>query len=428
AYGTRVIVLTGTGNNGGDGWVAARHLRRRGVDVTVRSLGYPKGDTSPRRLAAIAAIHDGVPVSPVGDPEPADLVIDALFGSGFHGTLPDVVVPWTEHPAPVLAVDLASGLDGTTGAAEGAVFRATRTVTFGALKTGHLIGVGPDVSGEVEVVDIGLGGESPEWLLCEDADSEVPARPRTAHKWSAGAVGVVGASPGIAGAAVLAARSALNFGAGAVRLIVPGGVAATVAAMDPGLLTTAVRTGDRFAAADVAAVIAAAERCDVLAIGPGLGETTGFVSGLLAAWSGPVVLDADAIAAVTVDQLAGRKAPTVITPHAGEFARLTGETASPAAAAALAERTGCVVLLKGSPTFVMGAERWVVTAGTQALATIGTGDVLTGMVAALQARGMPAAAAARAAAHRHGRAGRNLESTTTVTATALVDEIGRWAW
>ncbi len=249
-------ILVGTGNNGGDGWVAARHLRRRGVDVTVRSLGYPKGDTSPRRLAAIAAIHDGVPVSPVGDPEPADLVIDALFGSGFHGTLPDVVVPWTEHPAPVLAVDLASGLDGTTGEAEGAVFRATRTVTFGALKTGHLIGVGPDVSGEVEVVDIGLGGESPEWLLCEDADAELPERPRTAHKWSAGAVGVVGASPGIAGAAVLAARSALNFGAGAVRLIVPGGVAATVAAMDPGLLTTAVGTGDRFAAADVAAVIA----------------------------------------------------------------------------------------------------------------------------------------------------------------------------
>jgi NAD(P)H-hydrate repair Nnr-like enzyme with NAD(P)H-hydrate dehydratase domain len=118
----------------------------------------------------------------------------------------------------------------------------------------------------------------------------------------------------------------------------------------------------------------------------------------------------------------------VLTPHAGEFARLTGEPASPSAAASLAERTGAIVLLKGSPTFVMGTERWVVTSGTQALATIGTGDVLTGMVAALLARGMPTGAAARAAAHRHGRAGCSLESTTTVTATALVDEIGRWAW
>jgi hydroxyethylthiazole kinase-like uncharacterized protein yjeF len=428
AYGTRVIVLAGTGNNGGDGWVAARHLRRRGVDVVVRSLGYPRGDRSPRRLGSVAAIHEGVTVLPLGAPEPADLIIDALFGSGFHGTLPAAVVPWTEHPAPVLAVDLPSGLDGTTGIAEGAVFRATRTVTFHALKTGHLIGVGPDVSGEIEVADIGLSGEHAEWWLCEDADVAVPVRPRTAHKWSAGGVAVVGASPGIAGATVLTARAALRFGAGAVRLIVPGAVATTVAAMDPGLLTTGVGDGERFGAADVAKVIAAAERYDVLAIGPGMGETTGFVPALIAAWPGPVVLDADALGAVTPEQVANRSAPTVLTPHAGEFARLTGEEAAPAAAATLAEHTGAVVVLKGAPTFVMGTERWVVNSGSAALATIGTGDVLTGMVAALLARGMPAEVAARAAAHRHGRAGRSLETTTTVTASGLVDEIGRWAW
>ena len=428
-YGSRVIVLAGTGNNGGDGWVAARHLKRRGVDVTVRSLGYPKGDTSPRRLAAIAAIREGVSVADLGGPEPADLIIDALFGSGFHGTLPDRVVAWTEHPAPVLAVDLPSGLDGTGGTVAGAVFRATRTITFHALKTGHLAGVGPDVSGAVEVADIGLTGERPEWLLCEDADAWVPPRARTAHKWSAGSVAVIGGSPGIGGAAVLAARSALEFGVGSVRAIVPGGLAGSVAAMDPGVTTAGIGGGSTFGVGDIAAVLDAVARFDVLALGPGLGSEAGdLVKAVLSAWEGPVVLDADGIAAITPDDLARRSAPTVVTPHAGEFARLTGEPASPAAAAALATATGAVIVLKGSPTFVMGAERWVVVSGSEVLATIGTGDVLTGMIAALIARGMPIEAAGRAAAHHHGLAGRALGRLTTVTASGLVHEIGRWAW
>ncbi|MEK7252673.1 MAG: NAD(P)H-hydrate dehydratase [Actinomycetota bacterium] len=427
-YGSRVLVLTGTGNNGGDGWVAARHLRRRGVDVVVRSLGYPKGSDSPRRIAMSAAIHEGVTASDLGGLEPADLVIDALFGSGLHGTLPDRVVPWTDHPSPVLSVDLPSGLNGTDGSVSGAVFRASRTVTFHALKTGHLVGVGPDVSGEVEVADIGLSGEQPEWLLCEDDDAWMPTRARTAHKWSAGAVAVVGGSPGIAGAAVLAGRAALEFGAGVVRVVVPGGIAAEAAAMDPGLTTSGVGTGSRFTAKSVDQALAALARFDVLALGPGLGEGgKGFVSALLAAWDRPLVLDADGIKSVTTTDLKRRTAPTVITPHAGEFTRLTGEPASPAAAASLAAATGAVVILKGSPTFVMGAERWVVVSGTEALATIGTGDVLTGMVAALIARGMPPEAAARSAAHRHGRAGRALNALTTVTATGLLGGIGRLA-
>ncbi len=427
-YGTRVVVLAGTGNNGGDAWVAARHLRRRGADVVVRSLGYPRGDTSPRRLAAVAAIHEGVPAADLGGFEPADLIIDGLFGCGFHDRLPDRVVPWTEHPAPVLAVDLPSGLDGTDGTAAGAVFRAARTVTFHALKTGHLIGVGPDVSGAVEVADIGLSGERPEWMLCEDQDAQVSPRDRTAHKWSAGAVAVVGGSPGMTGAAVLTGRAAANFGAGAVRVIVPGGMGPSAAAMDPGLLTSGVGTADRFRPDDVAGVLAAAERCDVIALGPGLGATTGFVGALLKQWTRPVVLDADALGAVTRDELAARRGVTVLTPHGGEFARLAGEPGTPTAAGALAARTGTVVVLKGAPTFVMGEERWVVNSGSAALATIGTGDVLTGMIAALLARGMSGEAAGRAAAHRHGRAGRSLEAVTTVTAPGLAAEIGRWAW
>jgi hydroxyethylthiazole kinase-like uncharacterized protein yjeF len=424
-YGARVIVLAGPGNNGGDGYVAARLLRERGVDVAVRCLGYPKGDSGPNRRHAIAAARSGVPMEPLGETEACDLLVDALFGAGFSGALPDVVVPWTEHDRPVLAVDLPSGLDGTTGTAEGPAFGAARTVTFQALKTGHLIGRGPELSGEVEVVDIGLGNPRPEWMECEDADASVPPRPRDAHKWSAGSVAVVGGSPGILGAAVIAARASLEFGASAVRLLLPRDLQAQAAAMDPGLLTGV--SGDDGPDADT--VLTEADRFDVMALGPGLGTgAEDLVAAILQRWDRPLVLDADGVTTTTVDALAARAAPTILTPHGGEFERLTGNAATPAAAALLAEKTGTVVLLKGAPTFVMGADRWAVTSGGPELATIGAGDVLTGMVAALVARGMDPEAAARTAAHRHGRAGAALAPVTSVTATGLVAEIGRFAW
>jgi hydroxyethylthiazole kinase-like uncharacterized protein yjeF len=426
-YGSRVIVLAGPGNNGGDGYAAARFLRERGVDVAARSLGYPKGDSSPNRAQAIAAVQAGVIVEDLGDPEPCDLIIDALFGAGFHGSLPKKVVPWTSYGPPVLAVDLPSGLDGTDGSTDGPTFRAARTVTFHALKTGHLIGRGPELSGDVEVVDIGLSGERAEWLEFEDDDAAVPARSRDAHKWSAGSVAVVGGSPGILGAAMIAGRAALEFGAGAAKVFLPAALHAPAAAMDPGVLTAGLGKGD--AHDDAKAVIDACSGFDVMALGPGLGPgRESFVAEVLGGWDRPLVLDADGITAASVDELAGREAPTVLTPHAGEFEKLTGEPATPGAAAALANKTGSIVLLKGSPTFVMGREQWVVTSGGPELATIGTGDVLTGMLAALISRGMPPEAAARAAAHHHGRAGAALASFTTVTATGLLAEIGRFAW
>jgi ADP-dependent NAD(P)H-hydrate dehydratase / NAD(P)H-hydrate epimerase len=426
-YGSRVAVLCGTGNNGGDGYVAARHLWERGADVMVYGLGYPRGDRSARRSMAIAAARAGVPVRPLGAPQPADLIVDALFGVGFHGTLPGSVMPWLDHPAPVIAVDVPSGLDATTGRVGGAAFHAAATVTFHALKTGMLVGEGPVRCGRIEVADIGLAGERAEWLLCEDADAEVPPRHRTAHKWSAGSVAVVGGSPGIAGATMLAARSALAFGAGAVRALLPGALRGEAAAMDAGIMTDGVGVGDRHD--DAAAVLDAARRFDVLVLGPGLGPGTGrFVPDVVAGWEGPLIVDADALSAVGLDDLKSRPGPTVITPHAGEFARMTGEAAGPEPAARLAAETGVVVLLKGSPTFVMGSQRWVVTSGGPELATIGSGDVLAGMVAALVARGMDAEDAARAAAYRHGVAGRALSDRGTVMASILADEVRRFAW
>ncbi len=425
-YGSNVVVLAGRGNNGGDGYVAARYLARRGAQVTVRSVGFPKGDFSPARRAATAAVRSGVVVEPLGRPDRHwDLVIDAVFGTGFHGVLPEALHPWTELPVPVLAVDVPSGLDAATGEVAGPVFTAARTVTFHALKTGQLLGEGPDRCGRIDVVDIGLAGERPEFLVAEEVDAPRPVRPRTAHKWSAGSVLVVGGAPGTTGAAVLAADGALHAGAGAVGIACAEDLQPLYAAMRPGLLTVAAGEGSRFGG-DASGILAHVDRYDSLVVGPGLGpvpET--FVVELLRRWSGPVVLDADGINALSSPGvLLERDGPIVITPHAGEFERFAGRPASYRAALELVAATGAVVLLKGNPTFVLGRRRWAITSGGPELATIGTGDVLAGMIGAFAAAGSPIEEAARSAAYHHGVAGRRLATRRVVTAEELAREVG----
>ncbi|MEA2024456.1 MAG: NAD(P)H-hydrate dehydratase [Actinomycetota bacterium] len=426
-YGDRVIVLAGRGNNGGDGYVAAKHLARRGVQVSVRSFGYPRGDGGPARAAAVAARRAGVRVAELGEPESADLIIDAVFGVGFRGALPEVILPWTRLEVPVLAVDVPSGLDATTGTVENAAFYADVTVTFQAAKTGHLLGEGPERSGELFIFDIGLGEPRPELMLCEEIDAPKPVRTRHAHKWSVGSVAVVGGSPGITGAAMLAARSAIAAGAGAATVICPGALQPIYATMDAGVMSRGAGAGERFTPDDVEAVLTAAERYDVLALGPGLGPVDrAFVEGLLERWDGPVVLDADGLNALDGPAALTRDHDTIITPHAGEFNRLTALTATHGAATDLARESGAVVLLKGNPTFVAdGDATWVVASGGSELATIGTGDVLTGMAGAFVAGGLPATIAARSAAYHHGAAGARLAQTETVTATELASEIAR---
>ncbi len=195
-------------------------------------------------------------------------------------------------------------------------------------------------------------------------------------------------------------------------------------------MTRPVGSGPWFTPGDVADVAKHADRFDVVVLGPGLGTGRGeFTEGVLDAVDGAVVLDADGITGLgTPDILGSRASPTVITPHAGEFKALTGRQADHDAAAELAAALGVVVVLKGNPTFVVGDTRWAVVSGGPELATIGTGDVLAGMIAALLARGLGADAAARSAAHWHGRAGAALAATRSVTAEALAAEIGRFAW
>lgn len=425
-YGSRVAVLAGPGNNGGDAYVAAKYLARRGVSVVVHARGYPKGDYSAARSAACAAVHAGVRVVPFDDPAPSDLIIDGLFGAGFHGALPDDVLPWLVHTAPVLAIDVPSGVQAGDGKVAGEAFQADRTVTFHALKVGHLLGEGPDRSGPIEVRDIGLDGGTPELRLVGESDAPLPSRHRTAHKWSAGSVIVVGGSPGLTGAVMLAASSALQAGAGAVVAAVPGQWQPLLESMSAGVMTRGIGTDGRFDAADVSKILEHAARFDVLALGPGLGpEQEKFVSELISRWDGKLLIDADGLNAITDPSRLQRSGGTIVTPHTGEFRRLTGDEPSYGAASSLAAAHQITVLLKGSPTFVATAGApWVVTEGGPELATIGTGDVLTGTVAALWAQGLEPTEAAVSGAFWHGRAGRRLAERSVVTAEVLVEEIG----
>ena len=384
-YGRTVNVVVGTGNNGNDGRVAARLLGDRGVKVRV----YP-----------VAVCPDELPH--------ADLVIDAAFGTGFHGTwrAPDV------GGAPVLAVDIPSGVDGLTGAAGPHVLAADRTVSFVALKPGLLFSPGSELAGELEVVDVGLDpGEVHAHLLqAADVSAWLPPRSPVSHKWHA-AVRIIAGSRTMPGAAALAAAGAQRTGAGMVQWSTPGADHADrmpLEAVHRPLPATAwaseaLRSFDRFHA---------------VVLGPGLGrvdDTAANTREVAIHTPLPIVIDGDGLFALAWNAqgvaalLRQREAPTVLTPHDGEYQLLTGALPGPdriAAARKLAESTDTVVLLKGATTVVAdpAGEALVVGAGDQRLATAGTGDVLAGIIGALLAMRIDPFEAAAMGAWIHGTA------------------------
>jgi NAD(P)H-hydrate epimerase len=378
-YGRRVAVLAGPGNNGADGRAAARLLARAGVRcrvVDTREL--------PARL-------DGF-----------DLVVDAAYGTGFRGRFEPPEVGST----PVLAVDIPSGVDGTTGLVGGRALPAAATVTFAAVKPGLLVGAGPDHTGPIEVVDIGLDVSGARAHLLEPPDlARWPRRPRQAHKWRS-ACWVVGGSPGMTGAPRLAVAGAQAAGAGYLRLSVPGdstvtGPAEAVLVDLPALGWAGPLVDDH-------------RRVKAVVIGPGLGAGAGTgteVRRALAGLTTPVVVDGDGLRALgdRPEMLRDRPGPTVLTPHDGEYARLCGRAPGPdrlAAARDLARAAGSVVALKGPATVIAepGGAALVSCSGDQRLATAGTGDVLAGMVGALLAQGVEPWQAAGLAALAHGLA------------------------
>ena len=413
-YGKRVVVLAGPGNNGGDGYVAARYLARRGANVVVEALADPKTPEAIR--AAGLARSAGIRIVEMGPPGPADLVIDAVFGGGSRSDLPAVLEAWTETPAPVIAVDFPTGLDPNTGEAKGHVFSAVETVTFQYLKTGHVKGDGPDLCGVVSVVDLGIEGGEPSMWLAGEEDAPRPSRIRRSHKWSAGSVLVLGGSTGMVGAAVFAGRSALHFGAGAVVVASPN--PDLVARIAPELLTQSLT-----------AVEERLDRFDVVIAGPGLDETDHGEVLPLVSKAGRVLLDAGALTPEMVDAASAGDAQVVITPHGGEFKRIAGVGGGEYAVRALASKKGIAVLLKGNPTVVSDSSAPIlIRSGGPELATIGTGDVLSGMIGALWARGLDARTALVSGAYWHGVAGADLARHGTVTADRLSTHVGHYAW
>jgi len=398
-YGRRVVVVAGKGNNGADGRAAAARLSARGVSVLVLDA---------------ADGHGPLP--------PADLVVDAAYGTGFRGEYeaPDA------GGAPVLAADIPSGVSGLTGEAGPAAVRAVATVTFAALKPGLVFEPGRSLAGDVAVADIGLDVSRATVHLVDDAAAAaaLPRRRADAHKWRQ-AVLVVAGSPGMTGAASLAAEAAMRAGAGMVRLASPGGHAPDA----PREVVTVEVDEARWAEV----LLDDPGKVHAAAVGPGLGHsmaTRHQVRSFVAGASLPVVVDGDGLTALGTDAaavLSSRRAPTVLTPHDGELERLIGRPPSDdriGDVRSLASASGAVVLRKGPTTVVAAPDGRVrlVRAGDQRLATAGTGDVLTGIVAALLAAGLDALDAAAVGAHVHGLAGRTGPRSGTV-ASDVVDGI-----
>ncbi len=402
-YGRRVVVVCGKGNNGGDGHVAARALSSWGVRVDVFTLD---GGVD-RQLCERALLR-------------ADGAIDAMFGTGFRGAL-DGDAAWVARAfgavlGPCVAVDIPSGANGHTGAVESEAVHASHTVSFSALKPGLLFQPGATHAGEVEVADIGIDlGESAVFVPAPlDLALELPDRAPDAHKWLSGAM-VVGGAGGMTGAPSMVSHAAMRAGAGIVWCGVPGADAAARASgtevISKALPATADGALDEPAAAEV---LKAVDRFRVLVVGPGLGRddrTAAAVRRIVAEAPIPLVLDADGLNALAGDLglLRARTAPSVLTPHAGEYVHLAGEKVGAdrlAAARRLAEHAHAVVLLKGPGEVIAepAGRTAINTTGGPWLASAGTGDVLSGIIGGFLARGADPFWAAAGGAFIHGRA------------------------
>ncbi|MHB8894030.1 MAG: NAD(P)H-hydrate dehydratase [Candidatus Geothermincolia bacterium] len=441
--GRRVAIVCGKGNNGGDGLVAARRLAGS-FDSTV----YLIGAGAPEDLSSDSGSNFetlvGVPVliewmvdaadtaALSREAATCDLIVDCLFGTGFRGPAAGVhaaaIEAMNDSGRPVLSVDIPSGVEGDTGVVSGPAVIADRTVTFAAPKVGLVQFPGAGHVGVLDVVDIGI----PDRLLDtvptsriflttdEEADALLPERAPDAHKGTCGSVLVIGGSPGMTGAAAMCAQAALRCGAGLVTAAVPEGLNDIMETKLTEVMTLpAAQTGARtFSAAAADELISRSRSAGAVALGPGISrvpETQELVRRLVVEVEASLVLDADGLNAVVghTEILRGRRHPLVLTPHPGEMARLLGMDAAEVqsdrigAAAPAARDWEALVVLKGAATVVAcpDGEIHINPTGNAGMATAGTGDVLTGCVAAFMAQGLDGLEAAVAAAYFHGHAG-----------------------
>jgi len=435
----RVVVVCGTGNNGGDGFVIARHLLARRARVSVALAGTRDKLSHDAKTNANAWVGLGGPTESITDVDAlkktladADAIVDALFGTGLDRALETsataIVEAMNEHASRVFAVDIPSGLDAQTGAILGACVFAAHTATFAHPKLGLYTPNGAAHAGALHVVDIGVPaslvshvGHDAELLEPRDVARLVEPRAPDVHKYRAGHVGVLAGSLGKTGAALLVARGALRAGAGAVTVATWHDALPALRAASLEVMTASLDALEK-PLIEVAASFAAAKRAVVA--GPGFGtdeRAATAIRALLVGYEGTIVLDADALTlhAGRASELASSRAKLVLTPHAGEAARLLASTAEEierdrfTAARALAKKARAVVVLKGARTLVVSAEGRVVVcgAGNAALATAGSGDVLAGIIGA-NACSMQPFDAACVGVHLHAAAA-DLWSTRT---------------
>jgi hydroxyethylthiazole kinase-like uncharacterized protein yjeF len=444
--GRRVTIVCGKGNNGGDGFVVARHLAGRGAVVGVWLVGRAAEVRGDALVNLEAVRRAGLPLVEVGTPEAleglrrglrdADLVVDALLGTGVTGPVTGLVgaaiAALNEAGRPVCALDLPSGLSADHGRLQGPVVHARVTVTFGLPKLGLYLHPGAASAGQVELCDLGVPrawleeGVAAGMVEAADVAALLPARPADAHKGHYGHLLVVAGSVGKTGAAVLACRGALRAGTGLVTCVLPATQQPIVAAQVAEAMTEPVaETGSQsLSAKAVDRILELLARMDAVAIGPGVGlepETQEAVRQLVHAVERPMVVDADALTALAghLGRLRDARGPRLLTPHPGEAGRLlgigTGEVQADRLGSArrLAEESGAWVALKGAGTVVAGPETpgdatpavTLNPTGNPGMASGGMGDVLTGLAGGLLAQGLSPAAALRAAVYLHGLAG-----------------------
>jgi hydroxyethylthiazole kinase-like uncharacterized protein yjeF len=425
----RIAVVCGKGNNGGDGLVAARLLRAAGRDVDVLAVSPPdelRGDAAEqlRRLpGSPPSAFDAARL------DAAALLVDALLGTGSTGAPRDpaaaAIAAMNAAGAPVVAADVPSGVDASTGEVAGVAVRAVATATFHRAKPGLWINPGKTHAGAVEVIDIGIPPGEPGapdiGLIGDEVLAAVPHRGADSTKFSSGNVVIIGGSVGLTGAPTMAAMAAMRSGAGYVTVGTARELQSTFAVRLLEAMTVALPSEDGgLGTGSLDAAVKAIERADAVVLGPGLGRAPGtqaFARKLLARVEVPLVIDADglnALAEVFPGALPERPAATVLTPHAGELGRLLGVESSEVGAHRLADardaaaRSGAIVVLKGDDTLVAAPTGRVAVSrgGAPALATAGTGDVLSGVIGALLAKGVAPDHAACAGVHAHVRAGR----------------------
>jgi ADP-dependent NAD(P)H-hydrate dehydratase / NAD(P)H-hydrate epimerase len=422
-----VRVVCGKGNNGGDGFVAARLLREMGFEVEAL-LVWPgeelRGDAKVNFERFGGELVEG---NLAGRLAGSGTVVDAIFGTGFEGAPREPAAGAIQAingcETPVVACDIASGVDASSGEVVGEAVEADVTVSFHAAKLGQRIAPGKWHTGELRVVPIGIPGGAPGEAVGGEIDVAVldllPRRGAQSTKFSSGQVGVAGGSRGLTGAVRMTSLAAIRAGAGYATVAVPADLNVVFELAQPEVMSVACPGGDGcLVPASEKAALRVFERAAAGVLGPGLGRDPGsfeLARGLVGKIEAPLVIDADGLNAFAgrLGELAARRPPTVLTPHAGELGRLlereSGEIEAHRLAAAkeAARAAGAILLLKGDDTIVTDGERVAVNAlSAPALATAGSGDVLSGMTAAMLARGLEPFVAACAAVVAHARAGR----------------------